>query len=252
MYRMSNTLPSLAIACVAALSLAACNDSPNAPSNSGAGGVAVEAGPNGETLKVQAPSGMAPANDLRLDSRRPVMTVNNVAGKFVGGTYSYEFQLLTDGNSSVATTTLAAGNGTTTWSYPADLERDTPYKWRARARLGNAVGPWSSNARFFTVFEKRSPDPAPGQKLPYPAYGASIVAAVAAERPDLLHRSCQDDGRHVGVPRHGRRLRCASKTRASATTASAVTAATRRKTSSRSTTAPAATKAAPTFTSSTP
>ncbi len=192
MYRMSNTLPSLAFACVAALSLAACNDSPNAPSNSDAGGVAAEAGPNGETLKVQPPTVVAPANDLRLDSRRPVMTVNNVAGKFVGGNYSYEFQLLTDGNSTIASTTLPAGSGTTTWTYPADLERDTPYRWRARARLGEAVGPWSGNARFLTVFEKRSPDPAPGTRLPYPNY-LHIVHQVAQQNPGILAnpRSCQ-------------------------------------------------------------
>jgi hypothetical protein len=137
---------------------------------------------------------MAPANDLRLDSRRPVMTVNNVAGKFVGGTYSYEFQLMTDGNSAIASTTLPSGNGTTTWTFPTDLERDTPYKWRARARLGEAVGPWSIDARFFTVFEKRSPDPAPGTRLPFPSWGHAIAQQVAAERPDLLFNSCQEHG----------------------------------------------------------
>ena len=194
MYRMSNTLPSLAIACVAALSIAACNDSPAAPSNSEAGGVSAEAGPNGETLKVQAPTIVSPTSDFRIDSRKPTLVANNVAGKFVGGTYSYEFQLLNDGNSVIATTTMSSGSGTTSWAYPTDLERDTPYRWRVRARMGNAVGPWSSNARFLTVFEKRTPDPPPGGRIPYPAWGAGIVAQVAAERPDLLRRSCQDQG----------------------------------------------------------
>ena len=121
MYRMSNTLPSLTLACVAALSLAACNDSPAAPSNSDAGGVAAEAGPNGETLKVQPPTIVSPTSDFRIDSRKPTLVANNVAGKFVGGNYQYEFQLLSDSNATVATTTLAAGNGTTSWSYPTDL-----------------------------------------------------------------------------------------------------------------------------------
>ncbi len=73
MYRMFNTLPSLAIACAAAISLAACNPSPNALELERAGGVATEAGPNGETLKAHPPTALAPTNDLRLDSRRPVM-----------------------------------------------------------------------------------------------------------------------------------------------------------------------------------
>ncbi len=87
MYRMFKTLPSVATACVLAATLAACNGSPSAPSRSDAAADgATDAGPNGETLKVQAPSLVAPANDLRLDSRKPTLVATNVAGKFVGGT----------------------------------------------------------------------------------------------------------------------------------------------------------------------
>ncbi len=38
---------------------------------------------------------------------------------------------MTDGNALISRTTLPAGSGSTTWAYPIDLERDTPYKWRA-------------------------------------------------------------------------------------------------------------------------
>jgi hypothetical protein len=193
MYRMFKTLPSLAIACAAAITLAACNNSPNAPSSSDAAGVAAEAGPNGETLKVQAPTTVAPTNDLRLDSRRPVMTVTNVTGKFASGTFSYEFELLSDGNAVLDRTTLAAGSGTTTWTYPTDLERDTPYRWRARARMGGALGPWAATARFLTVFEKRTPDPPAGTRLPLPNM-FHIVAQVASQYPSALANSCQDHG----------------------------------------------------------
>jgi hypothetical protein len=213
MYRMFNTLPSLALACAASLFLTACNSSPNAPTGSDAGGTAAEAGPNGETLKVQAPSILAPTNDLRLDSRRPVMTVGNVQGKFVGGSFSYEFELLTDGNSVVNRTTLAAGNGSTTWTYPVDLERDTPYRFRARARMGNALGPWSPTSRFITVFEKRTPDPDPNS-ICFDAMGQvvrgcipppnmfHIVQQVVAANPGILSnpRSCQEEqfgGDHI-------------------------------------------------------
>jgi hypothetical protein len=202
MYRMFKTLPSLALACAAAVTLAACNNSPSAPSSSDAGGVATEAGPNGETLKVQPPSPLAPANDVRLDSRRPVMVVSTVNGKFVGGSFSYEFELLTDGNSATDRATLPGGDGTTTWTYPADLERDTPYRWRARARLGSAVGPWSSSSRFITLFEKRTPDPPPGERLPLPNM-FHIAQQVVNANPGIMstRRSCQEEewgGDHIG------------------------------------------------------
>ena len=112
----------------------------------------------------------------------------------VGGTFSYEFEILTDSSARVDGTTLGSGSGgTTSWVYPTDLERDTPYRWRARARMGGSVGPWSATRRFITVLEKRASDPVSG-KLPYPSWGGAIVAQVAAARPDLLRRSCQDEG----------------------------------------------------------
>ncbi len=40
----------------------------------------------------------------------------------------------------------------------------------------------------------RADDPAPGQILPIPGYGASVVNQVAAARPDLLRNSCRDTG----------------------------------------------------------
>ena len=115
-------------------------------------------------------------------------------GKYVGGTFSYQFEILTDSSARVDGTTLSSGaGGTTSWVYPTDLERDTPYRWRARARMGGSVGPWSATRRFITVLEKRASDPVSG-KLPYPSWGGAIVAQVAAARPDLLRRSCQDEG----------------------------------------------------------
>lgn len=195
MHRMYKTLPRVGAACALALTLA-CNRAPAAPtptdsSSPGSGDAAAD----GSTLKVTPPTVMSPSSDFRIDSRKPTMVVGNSTGRFVNRQFTYEFQLLNDSSSVVDSTTMAAGSGgTTSWAYPTDLERDTPYRWRARARMGNAVGPWSSTARFFTVFEKRTPDPPPGQKLPYPSYGGSIVARVAAQRPDLLRRSCQDDG----------------------------------------------------------
>ena len=194
MHRMFTTLPRVGAACVLALTLA-CNRAPAAPTPTDASAPgSSDAAADGSTLKVTAPTLMSPTGDVRLDSRKPTMTVGNSTGRFVNRQFTYEFQLLDDSNGVIDSTAMAQGNGTTTWAYPTDLERDTPYRWKARARMGNAVGPWSATGRFLTVFEKRSADPPPGQKLPYPTYGAAIVQRVASQRPDLLRRSCQDDG----------------------------------------------------------
>jgi hypothetical protein len=40
----------------------------------------------------------------------------------------------------------------------------------------------------------RTPNPAPGQQLPLPGYGASVIAQLAAERPDLMRASCRETG----------------------------------------------------------
>ena len=159
---------------------------------------------------------------------------------------------------SSARTTLAAGDGTTSWVYPTDLERDTSYKWRGRARMGPAVGPWSATVRFITVFEKRTPDPDPNSVcfdsvgnvvrgcIPPPNM-LHIVHQVIAANPGILvlHRSCQEGWGttfEAGSSSTSWSTRSASKTRALATTASEATAAIRRWTSSPITTAPVPTK----------
>jgi hypothetical protein len=193
MYRMFKTLPWFATACILAATLA-CNSSPSAPSRPDGAGVAVsEAGPNGETLKVRAPTLVSPTGSNRLENRRPTMTVQNVTGKYAGATFSYEFQLLSDGGTVIQSISLAQGAGTTSWAYPEDLERDTPYRWQARARLGNAVGPWSARERFLTLLEKRADDPPPGQRLPLPNH-FFIIQQVAAQFPNALRNSCQEGG----------------------------------------------------------
>jgi hypothetical protein len=193
MYRRFRTLPWIA-ACALAL-IVGCNRSPSAPTAAGAeGAVSGEAAADGSTLKVVAPTLTSPVNDERLDTRQPTLVLRNAVGRFVNRAFSYEFQLLDDGGNLVRAATLAGGSETTSWAFPEELERDTPYRWRARAVLGNLFGPWSTTARFLTVLEKRAADPPPGQRLPFPGWGEAIVHRVAAQRPDLVARSCQEHG----------------------------------------------------------
>lgn len=193
MYRIHKTLPWAGAACLLAVTMA-CSSAPGSPASpapvTGSDG---DLGPGNSTLKAGAPGLVSPVGDVRLTNRIPAMTITNARGNHAGGNFTYEFQVLTDGGSVVGSATVPAGASTTTWTYPTDLEKDTPYRWQARARMGAAFGPWSSTGRFITVKENRA-ELGPNGRAPYPSWAASVINQVAAQRPDLLGRSCQDHG----------------------------------------------------------
>lgn len=193
MYRILKTLPWAGAACALAVTMA-CSSAPSSPASPAAvTNIDGALGPDGSTLKVSAPAIVSPTGDERLKSRQPTMIVNNAKGTYAGAAFSYEFQILTDSGTVVASNTVTAGTTTTTWAYTTDLTKDTPYRWRARARMGTAFGPWSSTGRFFTVKENRA-ELGPNGRAPYPSWGANVVNQVASQRPDLLARSCQEHG----------------------------------------------------------
>ena len=100
--------------------------------------------------------------------------------------------------------------GTTIGAHPTSHVVNAPpgtYTLRIRARAGEIVGPYS-NAVTVTVggappppgpsptpvppppTGNRTPDPPPGTILPLPAYGPSVVEAMAAAFPGALRNSC--------------------------------------------------------------
>jgi hypothetical protein len=188
-------------ACALAFTLA-CNSGPENPAAPTAAQAGNETGAaaDGSTLKVLPPSPVSPIGDERLTTRQPTMVARNTQGKFANRPFAYEFQLMDDSGNVIQTASIAAGEETTTWAYTTDLARDTPYRWRVRATLEGAFGPWSSTSRFLTVKENRTPNPPPGQRLPRPN-ALPIVAQVIASNPGILspRRSCQDPS-HGGDP----------------------------------------------------
>jgi hypothetical protein len=148
---------------------------------------------DGSTLKVPAPTQISPIGDTRIDSRRPTFVFRNVAGKYVGATFSYELELIGPGNAVVDRITVAQASGTQTqYAYGTNLERDTPYSWRVRATLSPYFGPWSPTSGFVTIREPRTPDPPPGQRLPLPN-GLPILLAVSAQLPPTDANACPDE-----------------------------------------------------------
>ena len=144
-------LVACAAAALMAVALGCSNDSPTPVSPSGAEAGGSGAGPSGETLKATAPSPQSPVNNQQPDSL--VLVAGKSSASFSGGSpaYGYEFEIRNSaGSASVCPSVkVAGGGGSSVQATPnCSLEFDQSYTWRVRAYLGNANGPWSSNATF--------------------------------------------------------------------------------------------------------
>jgi len=154
-------------------------------------------------LKVTAPTPISPIDDVEIEGYQPELTAANATGQYVAATgLQYRFQLRNEDGNVVFEQLVGGGDGQTTAGLSDDLDADKPYTWQVRAELGDYVGPWSTTARFRTRMRlgplargvgPRTPDPAPGTRLPLPNM-SHIVREVAAEHPDFLRNSCQEHG----------------------------------------------------------
>jgi hypothetical protein len=147
---MYRTFTAVAILATASSLLATAGCGKTAPAPTGPSSASspsdTGAGPDGSTLKATAPSLISPVNDEALTNMRPTMVISGSTGQYVNQAFSYEFELQSDDGSVVSRTTQSG----TTWEYGEDLQAETPYRWRARAVLGNAYSSWSSTGRFIT------------------------------------------------------------------------------------------------------
>lgn len=121
---------------------------PTSPSVTAA--VTGEAAPDGSTLKVTAPTPIAPINGVKVESPDGVaLFISNASSKFGSGlALRYEFEVLNAAGSRIFHNTINGASSTTGIAVAAALEGDQTYRWRARAVLNDAVGPWSAYASF--------------------------------------------------------------------------------------------------------
>jgi hypothetical protein len=64
---------------------------------------------------------------------------------------------LQEGSTVIAEPVMpAGGDGRSAWQITAELKWETTYRWRARAELGDAYGPWSVVSEFRTPEEPRA------------------------------------------------------------------------------------------------
>jgi hypothetical protein len=160
--RMTHKLLLFGIAAAAAAALA-CGDEPATPASPDqVSSVTTAAAADGSTLKATAPAPYSPLNDVVVSSLTPNLVVANSTLKFLGdvpltGTLSYRFIVETTAGAAVVNMTAPTTGGSygalgiTGSRVPEKLlAPDTTYRWRARAELGAAFGPWSAYWRFKT------------------------------------------------------------------------------------------------------
>jgi len=149
MARTRTTRPARAFLCCVAIAATAvaCTTAPSPASPQlGRFGVAAS-GPNGETLKIAAPTLQSPIAGVQLRTTVVVLTFAAVIGTYIPFVPGYQIELRNPSGALIVSPTVA----TTTYTVVAPLARNTTYTWRVRATFQGAYGPWSASDSFKTT-----------------------------------------------------------------------------------------------------
>jgi len=174
-----------ALAAFCAVTLVACEGGMPAPTSPsavvGSGGNA--ANPDGTTVKASAPVGLAPAADATGVGLTPTLSAQPAIPRFGGSALAHRYQISTaDTFDPLVENGLGSYDvqGINRFVVPTALKTGTKYYWRVRAEAGDEVGSWSAVRAFTTTGtvaatpradvpgEKRTPNPAAGQRLSMP------------------------------------------------------------------------------------
>ncbi len=133
-------------------------------------GGAFATAPDSATLKVTSPTPQSPGNGTTISGLNPTLSVAMSAGEYVqapGLQLGFAvWRMEDDGRLTlVEADTVPQTDGTTTYAVGSALGHDAGYRWRARAVLDGAFGPWSNVATFSTPAPPPPPPP-PGPPVP--------------------------------------------------------------------------------------
>jgi hypothetical protein len=187
---MSRRLLSLASASLLTIVSVACSQqsaSPSAPTTA----VVAEAVAPGVGVKTTAPALISPAAGIRTNSLTPEFVVGSAAARHLASSPAFEYRVeiqTATGQFVASSDKLTAGsNGQVRWTLPVALQLDSPYRWRARAELGDRPGPWSEFSSFLSLdYRGLNPRPANGA---WPSSGPDVVAYIADAWPEYLVRT---------------------------------------------------------------
>src|SRR5918993_2194040 len=104
---------------------------------------------DGSTLKVTAPALVSPVDGSRAEDRRPTLIWLNSTGKYDAIGVAYDLEVSSPAATVYARTVGESPNMGAHLVEPG-LDYDIVYSWRARARVGDLFGPWSSWASFMS------------------------------------------------------------------------------------------------------
>lgn len=137
------------VGCVLAVSVACSNAATPLSPNTAVPGAGA-AGPNGETLKIAAPTTVSPTGGASVQIGF-ALVIGNVAGTYASFPVTYRWEIRNQAGTAVASGTRSASSGTTT-TVPIDasLDFDAAHTWRVRAEYDGLHGPWSPAASFRT------------------------------------------------------------------------------------------------------
>jgi len=158
--------------------------SPVSPTVSPAGAGAAA---DGSTLKATAPTLITPVGGGRIDTLEPEFVFGGSEGLYTSATFTYRIQVQRDNGQTIAeaANVTPGGDGRNRWELPFLLDLDSPYRWRARAELGDAFGPWSDYGTFLSL-DYRGLVPRPLSKGGWPTTGDGVVEYIASVFPEYL------------------------------------------------------------------
>jgi hypothetical protein len=146
----------LAGTCVSAMALViACGKSSNPVSPNAATDSTAGAASDGSTLKIGAPTLLAPINNFTFPAGQGTVTFSwsNVSGTFASFPVTYELEVKNANGVVVANPKVNAAAGANTTFVTTGLAADTIHSWRTRATYNGLLGPWSTNGTFRTALQ---------------------------------------------------------------------------------------------------
>ena len=139
---------------------------------------------DGSNLKASSPLAISPLFEATNITTTPVLAARAGAGRYERATLSQRFQVSADDFATIVAEGMGGvdASGVARFTVDPALTASKRYVWRVRAELNDAVGPWSNVMAFTTAGAgttpqaptgptasgPRTPDPAPGVRLPLP------------------------------------------------------------------------------------